>query len=173
MVYNFLRAQTQKINIHRLIVLFHTKINSMEKLFILISFELPYFCFDTPLRFRPLLKREGIYRKKLDVITFPLSSSSRGYQRFNGRTTSSRQNPLVCPKTAKRAKLNYTYRLFPDEGSLICPPGKSMIFYKKETEKIELVPRPAFSASKSDKSISLFTRIPTIPDQDPLACLTP
>ena len=110
MVYNFLRAQTQKINIHRLIVLFHTKINSMEKLFILISFELPYFCFDTPLRFWPLLKREGIYRKKLDVITFPLSSSSRGYRRFNGRTTSSKQKALVCPKTAKRAKLNYTYR---------------------------------------------------------------
>ena len=84
----------------------------MEKLFILtlISFELPYFCFDTPLRFWPLLKREGIYRKKLDVITFPLSSSSRGYRRFNGRTTSSKQKALVCPKTAKRAKLNYTYR---------------------------------------------------------------
>ena len=25
---------------------------------------------------------------------------------------------------------------------MICPPGKSMIFYKKETEKIELVARP-------------------------------
>ena len=97
----------EEINIHRLIVLFHTKINSMEKLFILtlISFELPYFCFDTPLRFWPLLKREGIYRKKLDVITFPLSSSSRGYRRFNGRTTSSKQKALVF----KRAKLNYTY----------------------------------------------------------------
>ena len=30
---------------------------------------------------------------------------------------------------------------FPDKGSLICPPGKS-IFHKKETEKIELVARP-------------------------------
>ena len=25
---------------------------------------------------------------------------------------------------------------FPDEGSIICPPGKLMIFNKKETEKI-------------------------------------
>ena len=32
---------------------------------------------------------------------------------------------------------------FPDEGSLICPPGKSMSFHKKETEKNELVARPA------------------------------
>ena len=30
----------------------------------------------------------------------------------------------------------------PNEGSLIGPPGKSMIFHKKETEKIELVARP-------------------------------
>ena len=32
--------------------------------------------------------------------------------------------------------------MFPDEGSLICPPGKSMIFYKKETEKNEVLARP-------------------------------
>ena len=31
---------------------------------------------------------------------------------------------------------------FPNEGSLICPPGKSMICYEKETEKNELVARP-------------------------------
>ena len=31
---------------------------------------------------------------------------------------------------------------FLDEGSLIGPPGKSMILYKKETQKIELVARP-------------------------------
>ena len=30
----------------------------------------------------------------------------------------------------------------PNEGSLICPPGKLMIFYIKEIEKIELVARP-------------------------------
>ena len=29
--------------------------------------------------------------------------------------------------------------MFPDEGSLICAPGKIMIFLQKETEKIELV----------------------------------
>ena len=27
--------------------------------------------------------------------------------------------------------------------TMSCPPGKSMIFHKKETEKIELVARPA------------------------------
>ena len=33
--------------------------------------------------------------------------------------------------------------MYPDEGSLIfCPPGKSMISYRKETEKNELVARP-------------------------------
>ena len=64
-----------------------------------------------PLRFWLLFQGEGTYQKKLDVITFPLSSSNRGYRRFNGRTTSSKQKALVCPKTAKRAKLNYTYRL--------------------------------------------------------------
>ena len=31
---------------------------------------------------------------------------------------------------------------FPDKRSLICPPGKPMISYKDETEKIELVARP-------------------------------
>ena len=30
----------------------------------------------------------------------------------------------------------------PDKGSLVCPPSKSMIFYKKETEQKELVARP-------------------------------
>ena len=30
-------------------------------------------------------------------------------------------------------------RSFPDEGLLVCPPGKSMILYKNETEKYELV----------------------------------
>ena len=32
-----------------------------------------------------------------------------------------------------------------NKGSLICPPGKSMILYKKETEKIKLVARPEVS----------------------------
>ena len=30
---------------------------------------------------------------------------------------------------------------------MICPPGKSMIFYKKETEKIELVARPGLDCA--------------------------
>ena len=65
----------EEINIHRLIVLFHTKINSMEKLFILtlISFKLPYFCFDTPLCFWPLLKVESMNRGETDFSRSPKS----------------------------------------------------------------------------------------------------
>ena len=37
---------------------------------------------------------------------------------------------------------NEREKLFPNKGSLICPPGKLMIFYKEETEKNELVARP-------------------------------
>ena len=33
-------------------------------------------------------------------------------------------------------------KCFTVKGSLICPPGKSMIFHKEETEKIEVVARP-------------------------------
>ena len=36
----------------------------------------------------------------------------------------------------------------PDEGSLIYAPGKSMLFYEKETEKIELMARPGFYQNK-------------------------
>ena len=38
---------------------------------------------------------------------------------------------------------------------MICPPGKSIFFYKKETEKIELVVRPG-----SIKKVVTTTLIP-------------
>ena len=66
-----------------LIVLFHTKINYWKKVVILISFELPYFCFDTPLRFWPLLKGKDINLKNLNVRTTPFSPSKRGHQDCN------------------------------------------------------------------------------------------
>ena len=38
---------------------------------------------------------------------------------------------------------NYREQCFPDEGSLICPPGKSINFFtKRKQKKIELVARP-------------------------------
>ena len=37
---------------------------------------------------------------------------------------------------------------FPDEGSLICPPGKSMIFLQKGNGKIEIVTRPDINSSQ-------------------------
>ena len=66
-------------------VLFHRKINSMQKKFILISFELPYFCFDTSLRFWPLLKGEDFNKKNLNVRTTSFSPSDRGHQDCNNR----------------------------------------------------------------------------------------
>ena len=50
-----------------------------------------------PLRFWLLLQGEGTYKRKLDIITFPFSSSNRGTQRCNGRITPAKQNPLDVP----------------------------------------------------------------------------
>ena len=38
------------------------------------------------------------------------------------------------------ARRNGSEKSFPNKGSLICPPGKSMILYKKETEKMSYCP---------------------------------
>ena len=46
----------------------------------------------------------------------------------------SAQKALQGSETETRELLGGTEEN-PDEGSLICPPGKSMIFHKKETEK--------------------------------------
>ena len=48
---------------------------------------------------------------------------------------------------------------FPDEGSLICPPGRSMSFHKKETEKIELVARPGGGSGVSPSTKSTSSRL--------------
>ena len=54
------------------------------------------------------------------------------------------QKALQGPETETRELLGGTKEnsVSPDEGSLICHPGKSMNFHKKETEKIELVASP-------------------------------
>ena len=56
----------------------------------------------------------------------------------------SAQKALQGSETETRELLGGTEEngVFPDKGSFICPPGKSMTFHKKETEKIELVARP-------------------------------
>ena len=45
--------------------------------------------------------------------------------------------------------MNVTELCFPGEGSLICPPGRLMIFHKKEAEKIGLVARPGMVTNSS------------------------
>ena len=49
----------------------------------------------------------------------------------------SAQKALQGSETETRELLGGTEekRYFPNEGSLICPPGKSMILYKREREK--------------------------------------
>ena len=70
-------------NIHSLIFILHTR-------------DLPSQCLG--LNYVYVLHGAGNYKKKLDVITFPISSSNRDTQRSNGRITPSKQNPLVCTK---------------------------------------------------------------------------
>ena len=52
-------------------------------------------------------------------------------------------------------------KYFLNEGSLICPPGKSTIFYKKETEKIELVARPEINDQQWAEIIKSDQRLMT------------
>ena len=59
-----------------------------------------------------------------------------------GHRVSSKSPSRVRDRDEGVAGRNGREQCFPDEGSLICPPGKSMSFHKKETEKIELVARP-------------------------------
>ena len=61
---------------------------------------------------------------------------------LEGRRVSSKKPSRVQDGDEGVAGRNYREERFSDEESLICPPGKSMIFYKKKTEKIELVARP-------------------------------
>ena len=71
-------------------------------------------------------------------------SNARGESRaLEGRCVSSKSPSKVRDRDQGVAWRNERKRIvFPDEGSLIWPTGKSMHFYKKETEKNELVSRP-------------------------------
>ena len=63
-------------------------------------------------------------------------SNARGESRaLEGRRVSSKSPSRVRVGDKGVAGRNYKEQCFPDEGSLICPPGKSMSFHKKETEK--------------------------------------
>ena len=55
-----------------------------------------------PLRFWLLFQGEGTYKKKLDVITFPLSRNNRGASKLQWSEMPSKQKALVCPKTATK-----------------------------------------------------------------------
>ena len=82
----------------------------------------------------------------LTVSLYLCSSGSnvRGELRaLEGRHVSSKK-PFKGPRRRQGSWWEERKRIvFPDEGSLICPPGKSMIFfYKTETQKNELVATP-------------------------------
>ena len=69
-------------------------------------------------------------------------SNARGKPRaLEGHCASSKSPSRVRDGDEGVAGRNGREYCFPDEGSLICPPGKSMIFHKKETEKNEFVAR--------------------------------
>ena len=73
-------------------------------------------------------------------------SNARGESRAReGRRVSSKSPSRVRDGDEEVAGRNGREYCSPNEGSLICPPGKSMIFHKKETEKNELVTRPEAS----------------------------
>ena len=59
---------------------------------------------------------------------------------------------------------NVREKRFPDEGSLICPPGKSMIFYNKETEKNCVIGQTCNVVRRCDVSVDekhSFSRCPS------------
>jgi len=56
-----------------------------KKYVISYFFQTSLFLLRLPLLFGPLIQGEGTYLKKLEVKTFPFSSSNRGTQRCNGR----------------------------------------------------------------------------------------
>ena len=63
-------------------------------------------------------------------------SNARGELRaWEGRRVSSKSPSRVRDGDEGVAGRNVRELCFPDEGSLICPPGKSMSCHKKETEK--------------------------------------
>ena len=81
----------------------------------------------------------------LPVSLYLCSSGSNAREEsraLEGRSVSSKSPSRVQDGDKGVAKRNEREKCFPDEGSLICPPGKSMILHKKETEKIEIVARP-------------------------------
>ena len=49
-----------------------------------------------------------------------------------------------CSNSKARDERDEREKYFPDEGSLICPTGKSMICYKKSIRKTEFAARPAW-----------------------------
>ena len=54
---------------------------------------------------------------------------------LEGHRVSSKSPLRVRDRDIRVAGRNGSEKCFPDEGSWICPPGKSMSFHKKETEK--------------------------------------
>ena len=75
-------------------------------------------------------------------------SNARGKSRaLEGRRVSSKSLSRVQDGDEGVAGRNGREWCFPNEGLLICPPGKSMIFHKREIKKIELVARLGSAAN--------------------------
>ena len=71
-------------------------------------------------------------------ILSALEATHKARQRsLGGRLVSSKSPSRVRDRDKGVAGRNEREYQFPTEGSLICLPGKSMTFYKKETEKID------------------------------------
>ena len=73
-------------------------------------------------------------------LTLRCPSISGSNARGESRALEGRPISLKCPSRIQDgnegvAGRNWREKCFPNEGSLICPPGKSMSFHKKETEK--------------------------------------
>ena len=80
---------------------------------------------------------------RVSLILCSSRSNTQGELRaLEGSRVSSKSPSRVRDRDKGVAGRNRREKYFPYEGSLIYPPGKSMIFYKKGNKKIELVAKP-------------------------------
>ena len=91
----------------------------------------------------------GVAHLTVSLYLCSSGSNARGESRAQeGRRVSSKSPSRVRDGDEGVVRRNGREQCFSDKGSLICPPGKSMSFHKKETEKNELVARPGSSPHK-------------------------
>ena len=97
-----------------------------------------------------------VSRKVIALVSLEAMHNAHGKSlALEGRRVCSKSPSRVRDGDERVAGRNGREKYFPDKESLICPPGKSMNYHKKETEKIELVARPAgfFSSVEEAKDV--------------------